>query len=76
MKVTVEKKHKFLFEMKDKSILPPIVVVAESEKEARAIVTDYLGQALDQLESADRAEANKEAKKEGKEPQASPASQG
>jgi hypothetical protein len=55
LKVVKETKHKFIFDTTQK-LLPVMAVTAGSEKEARAILTAELGEALDQLEAADKAD--------------------
>lgn len=59
MKVIKETRHKFSFEMKDKSTYGPFVILAESEKEARAKLKSHLEEMLDQVEEADRKEEKK-----------------
>lgn len=59
MKVSKETKHKFGFETKD-HVPYSFSIVADSEKDARAILTDHLSQCLDQIEVADRKEKEAE----------------
>ena len=61
-KVTSTTEFEFLFPMKDGKRVHKLKIAAPSEAEARTLLTDEMGQILDQLELADRKEKEKEPK--------------
>lgn len=65
MKVTTTTEFKMDFAMKDGKKVHTFKLTAKDESEARAILTDEMGQILDQIELEDRKEKEREDKKHG-----------